>query len=343
MGASRDMTNVSPRPRLSLSRYPSLDVRSLDEASDIYSRMAAPVNIHGMPGKEAFSWRVHHLALGPISLVASETYSGVWADCDGAADAYLLSLPLESSAMAEMTVGTRVTSIVLGRTGALCAPGQASRVVVKSGFRSLQLTIPREAVLAAVHTLTAAEPREVELDARISLESPRVEPFLRLVASTVQEADREEPGFGAPGVGERLAEAIILRFLLAQPGSQTKLFDRAPRPAEPRHVRRAAEYIDANFERPITMADLTRVAGIGARSLQLGFRKHRGCSPLEFAQARRLEHARLMLLTSETAQRVSDVARLSGDRHMGRFSVRYRERFGESPSRTLARRWDHSD
>jgi len=336
------MLNASPRPRLSLSRYPSLDVRSLDEASDIYSRMAAPVHIHGMPGEQPFSWRVHHLALGPLALVASETQSAVWADCDGAPDAYLLSLPLASNAMAEMTVGSSVAPIVVGRTGALCAPGQGSRVVVGSGFRSLQLTIPREAVLAAVQTLTAAEPREIQFDARIALDSPQVAPFLRLIASTLQDADTAHPELEEPGADARLAEALIFRFLLGQPGSQAQLFARASRSAEPRHVRRAAEYIDAHFERHITMAELTRIAGIGARSLQLGFRKHRGCSPLDFVRARRLERARLLLLTSDTAETVSAVARLTGGRHLGRFSIRYRERFGESPTRTLARRWDHS-
>lgn len=339
------MLNVSAHPRLSLSRYPCLDVRSLDEASDIYSRMAAPVHIHGMPGKEPFLWRVHHLALGPLALVASETKSGVWADCEGASDAYLLSLPLESNATAEMTVGKSVTPIVLGRTGALCAPGQSSKVVVRSGFRSLQLTIPREAVLAAVHTLTGSESREsreIQFQARIPLDSPQVEPLVRLIAFTLREADEEHPEFAEPGADARLAEALIFRILLSQPNSQAKLFTVTPRSAEPRHVRRAAEYIDAHFERHITMAELTRVVGIGARSLQLGFQKSRGCSPLDFARARRLERARLLLLTSDTVNTVSEVAHLSGARHLGRFSVRYRKRFGESPTHTLARRWGHT-
>ena len=331
-----------PHPPLSLSRYPGLDVRSLDEASDIYSRMAAPVHIHGMPGKQPFSWRVHHLALGPLALVTSETQSGVWADCEGAPDAYLLSLPLASNATAETTVGKSVTPIVLGRTGALCAPGQGSRVVVEAGFRSLQLTIPREAVLAAVQTLTAAEPREIQFETQIALDSPQVEPFLRLIASTLRDADSAHPELEEPGADVRLAESLVFRLLLSQPGSEAQLFARASRSAEPRHVRRAAEYIDAHFERHITMAELTRVAGIGARSLQLGFRRHRGCSPLDFVSARRLERARLLLLTSDTAQTVSAVARLSGGTHLGRFSIRYRERFGESPRRTLARRWDHT-
>jgi AraC-like DNA-binding protein len=264
----------------------------------------------------------------------------VWADCEGADDAYLLSVPLESNASAEMTVGKSVTPIVLGRTGALCAPSQGSRVVVGAGFRSLQLTIPRETVLSAVHTLTAAEPREIQFAARIALDSPQVEPFLRLIGSTLRDADTARPELEEPGADARLAEALVFRFLLGQPGTQAQLFARPSRAGEPRHVRRAAEYIDANFERHITVAELTRVAGIGARSLQLGFRKHRGCSPLDFVRARRLERARLLLLTSDAAQTVSAVARLTGGRHLGRFSIRYRERFGESPARTLARRWD---
>jgi transcriptional regulator GlxA family with amidase domain len=104
-------------------------------------------------------------------------------------------------------------------------------------------------------------------------------------------------------------------------------------------VRRAAEYIDTHFERSITMAELTVVTGVSARSLQLGFQKHRGRSPLDFVRARRLERARVLLLTSDAVTTVSEVAQLAGIEHLGRFSVRYRERFGESPMHTLARRW----
>ncbi|MFT3923205.1 MAG: AraC family transcriptional regulator [Myxococcales bacterium] len=315
---------------------------SLDEASDLYSRMTAPVHIHGMPGKEPFFWRVHQLTLGPLALVASETRSSVWADCEGAADAYLLSLPLESNATAESTIGKAVTPLVSGRSGLLCAPWQSSKVVVRSGFRSLQVVLPRQAVHDGLRTLTGAESREVQFAARIALDSPPVEPLMRLITSVLREADQEHPEFTEPGADACWAEALIFRFLLCQPSNQSGLFKASSRSGEPRHVRRAAEYIDAHFGRSVTMAELTRVAGIGARSLQLGFQKHRGCSPLDFARARRLERARVLLLTSDTLETVSEVARITGVGHLGRFSIRYRKRFGESPSDTLARRWSRT-
>jgi AraC-like DNA-binding protein len=332
------MLNASARARLPLPRHPCLDVLSLDEASDIYSRMAAPVHIHGLPGKEPFLWRVHHLALGPLALVASETTSSVWAECEGASDAYLLSLPLGRES-AESTIGKAVMPVVLGRSGMLCGPWQHSKVVVRSGFRGLQIAIPRKAVIAAVTTLTGSESREIQFQARIALDSLQVEPFMRLISSVLREAEEEQPAFTRPGASECLAEALLFRFLLSQPNSQSTLFSAASRSAEPRHVRRAAEYIDTHFEQPITIAELTRVTGVSARSLQLGFQKHRGCSPLDFVRARRLERARVLLLTSDSVETVSEVAQLTGVGHLGRFSIRYRMRFGESPTHTLARRW----
>jgi AraC-like DNA-binding protein len=336
-----EMSNVATRPRLPLSRYGCLDVRSLDEASDTYSRMTAPVHIHGMPGHRAFSWRVHQLALGPLTLVASATTSNVWADCEGASDAYLLSLPLGGEASAETTIGKTVTPVALGRSAVLCAPWQSSKVVVRSGFRSLQVTIPRTALVDAVRTLTGSESRGIQFQARIALDAPQIEPFLRLIASALKEADQEHPAFVGPGAGECLAEALIFRFLLSQPSSQSALFAGASS-AAPRHVRRASEYIDTHFNRPVTLADLTRATGVSARSLQLGFQKYRGCSPLDFVRMRRLERARVLLLTSDSVQTVSEVAQLTGVGHLGRFSIRYRKRFGESPTHTLARRWGRS-
>lgn len=333
------MLSAAARSRLPLSRYPLLDVPSLDEASDIYSRMMAPVHIHGIASKDPFSWRVHHLALGPLTLVASETTSSVWAECEGASDAYLLSLPLGGNARAESTIGKTVTSVELGRSGVLCPPWRDSKVVVASGFRSLQLTIPRKAIVDAVTTLTGASPRAVQFQARIALDAPQVLPFLQLIAHVLKQADDAQPEFETPGAGACLAEALIFRLLLSQPLAEGALFSSGVRSAEPRYVRRAAEYIDTHFGQHITMADLTRVTGVTARSLQLGFQKCRGCSPLHFLRARRLERARVLLLTSDSVETVSEVAQRVRVGHLGRFSIRYRVRFGESPAHTLARRW----
>ena len=50
------------------------------------------------------------------------------------------------------------------------------------------------------------------------------------------------------------------------------------------------------------------------------------------------ESTELLLITSDAFVTVSEVAQLAGVGHLGRFSIRYRKRFGESPTHTLARR-----
>lgn len=63
-------------------------------------------------------------------------------------------------------------------------------------------------------------------------------------------------------------------------------------------------------------------------------------SPFEYIKARRLNAVRQALVAADSSRdRVTLIALNNGFTHLGRFSVDYREHFGESPSETLARRW----
>jgi transcriptional regulator GlxA family with amidase domain len=84
------------------------------------------------------------------------------------------------------------------------------------------------------------------------------------------------------------------------------------------------------------MSDVAAVAGVSAGRLFAAFRTHRGCSPVTFLRARRLELARTRLISSPRAT-VAEIALACGFAHLGRFSISYRERFGESPKQTLQR------
>ncbi|OXH85552.1 AraC family transcriptional regulator, partial [Burkholderia multivorans] len=60
--------------------------------------------------------------------------------------------------------------------------------------------------------------------------------------------------------------------------------------------------------------------------------------PMQYLRAKRLEHARELLLGATPERRIADIALDCGFTHLGRFALAYRERFGESPSDTLAGR-----
>jgi len=83
-------------------------------------------------------------------------------------------------------------------------------------------------------------------------------------------------------------------------------------------------------------AALAAATGVGIRTLKAALRANRGYSPVAFLRARRFELARERLL-ARSAATVAAVALSCGFEHLGRFSVSYGERFGESPLETLRR------
>jgi AraC-like DNA-binding protein len=333
------MTSVPAHSPLPFSRFPGVYIRDFDEAAALYSRLATPIRLHKTASKAPFSWRSHQFALGSIAFAASEYLGGVSAESEGPSGAYVLSIPLGEPG-GEGILGKEVTPLLRRISGLLCSPGQSNKAVLQAGYRGLQMSVPKLALETALTTLTgAAAARPIQFQRRLALDASQAQPFLRVVGHVVEQADSDPAALTAPSLAARLVEALLFRLLFSQPHSQSAVLTTPPNPAETRYVRRAAEYLDVNLQRPITISELTRETGVSARSLQLGFQKHRGCSPLDFLRERRLVRARVLLLTHDSALTVSHVARLAGFTHLGRFSVSYRVRFGESPATTLARRW----
>lgn len=99
-------------------------------------------------------------------------------------------------------------------------------------------------------------------------------------------------------------------------------------------VRRAVDVIMAQSREPLTLAEVAAAAGVGARALQIAFRRQLGCSPLAYLRLVRLADARRLLVLGLVA-RVTDAAMQAGFWHLGEFAVAYRQRYGERPSAAL--------
>jgi transcriptional regulator GlxA family with amidase domain len=128
-------------------------------------------------------------------------------------------------------------------------------------------------------------------------------------------------------------------MLLGHPNSHSEQLHARPVAAEPRHLRQVADHLASHALEPVTLTDLATLTGMSVRSIQAGFRRWRGCTPMEFLRARRFEHARQRLLgrAGNPASSVTLVAMECGFGHLGRFSIDYRARFGESPKETRRR------
>jgi len=105
----------------------------------------------------------------------------------------------------------------------------------------------------------------------------------------------------------------------------------------PRAVRRALDAMHANVGHRWTIAELARIAGTSARTLQRQFVSFLGKTPLAALQDIGFDRARRELLQGLPGEKIMDVACRCGFPHFGRFSVEYRRRYGETPSQTLKR------
>ena len=165
---------------------------------------------------------------------------------------------------------------------------------------------------------------------------PELRHLHQLVEFLVSELHQEEAALSAP-VFAQLEKSVLVTFLHANTHNFSRLLERDTRRVTPWQVRRAEEFIEANWQRPLTLRMVAKATGVSARSLFKAFREARGCSPTEYVKRVRLKRARQMLTSPTQGTSVAAVAVACGFDNPGHFSGNYRLAFGELPSQTLTK------
>src|SRR5689334_10102080 len=97
----------------------------------------------------------------------------------------------------------------------------------------------------------------------------------------------------------------------------------------PPSLRHALEWLAPRLDKPIVLDELAAAAGVRPRTIEAQFKLHLGTTPMGWVRKTRLARARQQLLASGDNTNVTDVALANGFTELGRFSVRYRQAFGE--------------
>jgi AraC-like DNA-binding protein len=159
--------------------------------------------------------------------------------------------------------------------------------------------------------------------------------WARLMRLLVDEAQRDGL-LHQPLMAERLSDTVLTWLLLAADHPYRDLLARPPPLRRSRPVRRAIDAIHAHPEQPFSATQLAEVAGVAVRTLQEGFRRHVGMSPMAYLQQVRLHQVHQELSHANPQEvTVADVAFRWGFSHLGRFAAIYRARYGTTPSQTL--------
>nr|WP_240929502.1 AraC family transcriptional regulator [Streptomyces coryli] len=159
----------------------------------------------------------------------------------------------------------------------------------------------------------------------------------RLATLLVQELAHPESLIPHKVMGKTTEDLLLTGLLMAAGHRYGEELLRPTAPLRPATVKRALDAIHADPSRPLTTTELADISRVSARRLQESFRHYVGMTPQSYLRQVRLDRVHEDLVAGNPwEQSVSEIAQHWGFTHMGRFAAVYKDRFGESPSQTLA-------
>lgn len=229
----------------------------------------------------------------------------------------------------------------------MCQPGTATAIAWREGvpYSGEVLDGQFDAVVVdrqLLNSVAATAPKlgtpgPVTLTAGMPLSSAANTLMADAIGYVVRDVVTNPDAAASPLVAGALARYLAASMLAAFPNTallEPTIEDRHD--TTPVLLRRAVAYIDDNAHKDISLTNIARHVYVSPRALQLMFRKHRDCTPTEYLRRVRLHHAHLDLVReNRLTSTVGQIAYRWGFNHVGRFSVFYRQQYGQSPHDTL--------
>ncbi|MBP1159429.1 MULTISPECIES: AraC family transcriptional regulator [Rhodococcus] len=316
-------------------RVLAFHARTLDEARAAVGRNYYPHRLAQLTTDSDLDMSLRTVQLGPVSVGRLSYGVDVSIHLDELESAYHVNIPMsggiESEAGGEPDVVTRGrASIYLPHRSTRITRWSADCVVYGIKFDRAYL----ESELRALLGRPVGKP--VTFDPVFDLSSKSGASWLALVRTLAAELDDDSSLLYNELVSSRLVDAVTTGLLLTAAHDSRELLDSPAHAARPRTISRAIDAIHAHPEEPWTVSGLAMLVGVSVRTLQDGFRRYVGVSPLAYLRDVRLERAHEDLIQADPSDvAVTDVAYRWGFQHLGRFALEYRKRYGQPPSKTL--------
>ena len=247
---------------------------------------------------------------------------------------YHLMFPLngrvETRYLGRDIVLTRGTAVLYRAEGAVSTR-------LGAGARVLNARFPLTHVHRALEShLGKQVKKQILFSPIIDQATPRGASLTRMLLALNDQLGCDDSVMLNPMVALPYAESLIQALLLAADHPDRRLLDRQAGPAHPAAVRVAIDLMEGEPERPLTPSVLAAQAHVSVRTLQDGFRRHLGTSPMAYLRQVRLRRAHEDLRAADpSVTTVASIARHWGFTHLGRFAASYQAAYGHLPVITL--------
>ncbi|WP_244564505.1 AraC family transcriptional regulator [Rhizobium sullae] len=317
---------------LHASRF-SIFEADVDELREHYANTLKPVQVSPIDRSSTISVEDTHFSLGDFDIWSGLCRSGMEVNFSEPPDAYALYVPI-AGAMEMAGRGHQLTST----PGTLLAADLSKATILRlHNERShIGIAFSRQSVTRQLsELLDAPVTHDIELFAEYDAHSGAGAKLAAMVHLLWNNLISEPAGAISARSTEFFFRTIMVTLLENVPHRYSALLERPVSPAMPRQMKRAIDYMMANIARAVSVEEVARDAGVSTRALQAAFKQFKNTTPLNHLRQLRLEGARKdLLLGHQDSVSISDIARQWGFRHVGRFSILYRETFGEMPTET---------
>jgi AraC-like DNA-binding protein len=316
-----------------LARYSLFESTDLDEARERVARVFCPHRLD-MIGRGIFDACHNHVPGNRLSLNFIQYGAKTLIAPGELKDFYLLQIPLSGGAAISNGSDHYYSC---PDTAAVLNPHLPTTMIWDAGCRQILVRIERKALQDHLSQLLGATADQLLTFAGPLDLTSHVGAALRgLVIHLVNQADTGQTMLAAGGLLAQQLETVILSGVLeAGQHNYTSYLRPTQSAAAPRHVRRAEDFIRDNLDNPVSLLDVANAAGVTSRALQLGFRSFRNTSPMALLRAERLRKVHEELMAGAPGSTVTEVATRWGFAHLGRFAQSYKDKYGQSPSKTL--------
>jgi AraC family transcriptional regulator len=204
--------------------------------------------------------------------------------------------------------------------------GAQSRWWIESPMKQLHIRVPYQSFALAAQDL-GLDAARIQLDARHQVRDARIEHIGHALRLEIAEGNPN--GLFLDSLSVALCVRLIREFSRSTPVA-------APRRAMlgPLQLARVAEYIDAHLGSPLSLRELSQVAGTSISYFNAAFKRTSGTTVHRYVIERRVERAARLLAAGEPISSVAAEVGFAHASHMARWMHRL---LGTTPSQLRRR------
>ena len=273
--------------------------------------------------------------MGPITVGDITCESDVALDFDEIRASYHVNVPIKGWLQSrhrgvEVTLSPEVASIYR-------PDGEISVTRWPAGTRNLAVKIDQVAVNKALESLVDGPvDSPIRFTAELPLKSDAAQSWVRLLLMVQRHLDGPDSVLRHSVVSVPLVESLIHGFLLVADHPYRETLAAPAEPGRPAALRNAMDIIETGAHLPLTTSTLARQCHVSVRTLQEGFRRQLGMSPMAYVRAVRLRRAHRDLRSADPSHStVAAIAHRWGFTHLGRFAEAHKTVYGETPLQAL--------